>query len=122
MASGADECDVQTAIDVLALRHPAAGYRKLTARAPRFGYVLNRKKTARLLKARRFLRARKKPHPSAWDKPFDITASNQPWQSDMTSIWCGEDSWGTSPGLSPARTGCCWADRSRYVAALRKRL
>ena len=94
MLLGPDECDVETAIHVLALRHPAAGYRKITARARRAGYVLNRKKTARLLKAWGFLRARKKPHPKAQGKPFDITASNQLWQTDMTSIWCGEDGWG----------------------------
>ena len=94
MVLAPDACDVQTAIHVLALRHPAAGYRKITARARRLGYVLNRKKTARLLKAWGFLRARKKPHPKAQGKPFDITASNQLWQTDMTSIWCGEDGWG----------------------------
>ena len=94
MPLGPDACDVETAIHVLALRHPAAGYRKVTARARRAGYVLNRKKTARLLKAWGFLRARKKPHPKAQGKPFDITASNQLWQTDMTSIWCGEDGWG----------------------------
>ena len=65
MLLGPDEVDVETAIHVLALRHPAAGYRKITARARRFGYVLNQKKTARLLKAWGFLRARKKPHPKA---------------------------------------------------------
>lgn len=94
IAVGPEQCDVETAIHVLALRHPAAGYRKITARARRAGYVLNRKKTARLLKAWGFLRARKKPHPKAQGKPFDITASNQLWQTDMTSIWCGEDGWG----------------------------
>jgi putative transposase len=94
MALGPEHCDVETTIHVLALRHPAAGYRKITARAQRAGHVVNRKKTARLLKAWGFLRARKKPHPKAQGKPFDITASNQLWQTDMTSIWCGEDGWG----------------------------
>lgn len=94
MPLGPDEADVETAIHALALRHPAAGYRKITARARRFGYVLNRKKTARLLKAWGFLRARKKPHPKVQGKPFDISGSNQQWQNDMTSIWCGEDGWG----------------------------
>jgi putative transposase len=94
MPLGPTECDVEVAIHVLALRHPAAGYRKITARARRAGYVLNRKKTARLLKAWGFLRSQKKPHPKAQGKPFDITASNQLWQTDMTSIWCGEDGWG----------------------------
>ncbi len=88
MALGPDACDVQTAIHVLALRHPAAGYRKITARARRAGYLRNYEKTTRLLKAWGFLRARKKPHPKAQGKPFDITASNQLWQTDMTSIWC----------------------------------
>lgn len=94
MALGPQHCDVESAIHVLALRHPAAGYRKITARARRAGYRLNRKKTARLLKAWGFLRSRKKPHPKAQGKPFDLTASNQLWQTDMTSIWCGEDGWG----------------------------
>ena len=94
MALGPDHCDVDTAIHVLARRHPAAGYRKVTARARRKGYSLNRKKTARLLKAWGFLRTSRKPHPKAQGKPFDITASNQLWQTDMTSIWCGEDGWG----------------------------
>ena len=94
MRLGPQHCEVDTAIHVLAMRHPAAGYRKITARARRAGYVLNRKKTARLLKAWGFLRARRKPHPKAQGKPFDITASNQLWQTDMTAIWCGEDGWG----------------------------
>lgn len=94
MDLGPEHCDVETAIHVLARRHPAAGYRKITARARRAGYVLNRKKTARLLKAWGFLRTGRKPHPKAQGKPFDITASNQLWQTDMTSIWCGEDGWG----------------------------
>ena len=94
MGLGPEHCDVQTAIHVLARRHPAAGYRKITARARRAGYVLNRKKTARLLKAWGFLRAGRKRHPKAQGRPFDITASNQLWQTDMTSIWCGEDGWG----------------------------
>ena len=37
MPLGPGECDAQTAIHVLALRHPAAGYRKVTARARRAG-------------------------------------------------------------------------------------
>jgi len=94
MDLGPERCDVATAIHVLARRHPAAGYRKITARARRAGYVLNRKKTARLLKVWGFLRTGRKPHPKAQGRPFDITASNQLWQTDMTSIWCGEDGWG----------------------------
>jgi len=94
MDLGPGHCDVQTAIHVLARRHPAAGYRKVTARARRAGYRLNRKKTARLLKAWGFLRSPKKPHPKAQGRPFEVTASNQLWQTDMTSIWCGEDGWG----------------------------
>ena len=49
---------------------------------------------ARLLKAWGFLRTGRKPHPKAQGKPFDITASTQLWQTDMTSIWCGQDRWG----------------------------
>ena len=37
MALGPGECDVEVAIHVLALRHAAAGYRKVTARARRAG-------------------------------------------------------------------------------------
>lgn len=79
---------------MLALRHPAAGYRKIIVRARRFGYRLNRKNNARLLKAWGFLQARKKPPPKAQGKPFDITASNQLWQTGLTRISCGEDGWG----------------------------
>ena len=43
------ECNAQTAIHMLARRHPAASHGKLTARARRAGYVLNRKTSARLL-------------------------------------------------------------------------
>ena len=94
MNLGPESCDVATAIHVLTRRHPAAGDRKVTARARRAGYVLNRKRTARLLKAWGFLRDGRKRHPKAQGRPFDITASNQLWQTDMTSIWCGEDGWG----------------------------
>lgn len=94
MPLGPGECDVETAIHVLALRHPAAGHHKVTARARRAGYVLNRKKTARLLNESGFLQSGKKPHPKAQGKPFDITATNQFGQTDMTSIWCCQDEWG----------------------------
>jgi hypothetical protein len=94
MSPGPDHCDVETTIHVLARRHPAADCRKTTARARRAGYVLNRKKTARPLKTWGFLRTGRKPHPKAPGKLFDITASNQLWQTEMTSISFGEDGWG----------------------------
>jgi hypothetical protein len=74
MDLGPDHCDVETAVHVLARRHPAAAYHKITARARRAGYVPNHKKTARLLKAWGFLRSGSKPHPKAQGKTFDITA------------------------------------------------
>lgn len=52
---GPAQCDVKTAIHVLALRHQAARYLNVTARARRAGDVLNAKKTARVLKAWGFL-------------------------------------------------------------------
>jgi hypothetical protein len=68
---------------LLAGDRPAAGYREVTARAGRAGYWLDRKKTARLLKAWGFLRIGRKPHPKAQGKPFDMAASNQLWPADM---------------------------------------
>jgi putative transposase len=84
---------LELALHVLARRHPAAGYRKVCSRARRAGYVVNRKKVARLLKAWGFMRARPKPHPKAQGRPFNVIAPNTLWQTDMTSVWCGEDGW-----------------------------
>ncbi len=86
--------DVETAIHILARRHVAAGYRLIRSRLKKKGYQVNRKKVARLLKAWGFTRAQKKPHPKAQGKPFNIIAPNILWQTDMTSVWCGEDGWG----------------------------
>jgi len=86
--------DVETAIHVPARRHVAAGYRMIRSRLKKRGYVVNAKKVARLLKAWGFSRPAKKPHPKAQGKPFDIIAPNVLWQTDMTSVWCGEDGWG----------------------------
>lgn len=92
LGPGLVELDV--AIHVMARRHPAAGYRKLTARLRRKRYVVNKKKVARLLRVWGLLRARPKRHPKAQGRPFDIKASNGLSQTDMTSVWCGEDGWG----------------------------
>ena len=86
-------CDVVTALHVLARRHPRAGYRKCTARLRRAGYRVNRKKVARLMRCWGFSRRRPRPHPKAQGRPFDITRPNQLWQTDLTSVWCGEDGW-----------------------------
>jgi putative transposase len=85
---------LEVAIHVMARRHPAAGYRKVTARLRRKGYVVNKKRVARLLRVWGLLSARPKAHPKAQGRPFDIAASNELWQTDLTSIWCGEDGWG----------------------------
>jgi putative transposase len=85
--------DLQTALHVLARRHPAAGYRKLTSRLRRAGWLVNRKRIARLLRAWGFQRKKVVRHPKAQGRPFDITAPNELWQTDLTSVWCGEDGW-----------------------------
>jgi putative transposase len=84
---------VEVALHILARRHPAAGYRKLTSRLRRAGYVVNRKKVARLLSAWGFSRRPRRPHPKRQGRPFHITRPNQLWQTDLTSLWCGEDGW-----------------------------
>jgi len=84
---------VEVAVHVLARRHPAAGYRKICARARRAGFVLNRKKAARLLREWGFLRRVARPHPKAQGRPFEVNAPNVLWQTDLTSVWCGEDGW-----------------------------
>ncbi len=93
-ALGPEHLAVEVALHVLARRHVAAGYRKLTARAKRAGYVINKKRVQRLLRAWGFTRARRRPHPKAQGRPFDISAPNELWQTDLTAVWCGEDSWG----------------------------
>ena len=55
---------------------------------------VNRKRTQRLLKLWGYGLTRRRPHPKAQGQPFDVTALNQLWQTDMTAIWCGEDGWG----------------------------
>jgi putative transposase len=92
-ALGPEHLDVETALHVLARRHVAAGYRKVCARARRAGYVINKKKVARLLRVWGFTRARRRPHPKAQGRPFDITKPNELWQTDLTAVWCGEDGW-----------------------------
>jgi len=90
---GPGHLDVETALHVLARRHVAAGYRKIGARARRAGYVINHKRVQRLLGCWGFCRARRRPHPKAQGRPFDITQPNELWQTDLTAVWCGEDGW-----------------------------
>lgn len=85
--------ELEVALHVLARRHPAAGYRKLTSRLRRRGWPVNRKRIARLLRAWGFGRRRPKPHPKAQGRPFQIAGPNELWQTDLTSVWCGEDGW-----------------------------
>jgi hypothetical protein len=56
---------METAIHILARRRPAAGSRVIRSREKKRGYVVNRKKVARLLKAWGFTSAQKEPHPKA---------------------------------------------------------
>ena len=55
--------------------------------------MVNAKLVARLLKAWGFLCAHRKIHHKAQGRPFNITRSNELWQTDMTSTRCGEDGW-----------------------------
>lgn len=86
--------DWETALHVLARRHPAAGYRKLCSRLRRAGWPLNRKRIARKLRQWGLQKKHRPKHPKAQGRPFDIAASNVLWQTDLTSVWCGEDGWG----------------------------
>jgi putative transposase len=85
--------DLHPALHVLARRHPAAGDRKLGSRLRRAGWLVNRKRIARLLRAWGFQRRKVKRHPKAQGRPFDLTAPNELWQTDLTAVWCGEDGW-----------------------------
>ena len=85
--------DWETALHVLARRHPAAGYRKLCSRLRRAGWPLNRKRIARRLRAWGLQKKHRLKHPKAQGRPFDIATSNVLWQTDLTSVWCGEDGW-----------------------------
>lgn len=93
MEIGPGIVELDVAICTMARRHPAAGYRKVTSRLRRRGYVVNRKRVARLLRAWGFTRTRQKRHPKAEGRPFRISRPNELWQTDMTSVWCGEDGW-----------------------------
>jgi putative transposase len=98
---------LEEALHVLARRHPAAGYRKICARARRAGFVVNRKRVARLLREWGFTRRAPRPHPKAQGRPFNVIAPNVLWQTDLTSAWRGEDGWAftqrcRAKDLSPA--------------------
>jgi putative transposase len=85
--------DWETALHVLARRHPAAGYRKLCSRLRRAGWRLNRKRIARKLRQWGLQKKHRPKHRKAQGRPFDIETSNVLWQTDLTSVWCGEDGW-----------------------------
>jgi len=84
---------LEVGLHVLARRHPAAGYRKLCSRLRRAGWPVNRKRIARLLRRWGLQKTRRVKHPKAQGRPFNITAPNELWQTDLTSVWCGEDGW-----------------------------
>jgi putative transposase len=84
---------LEVAGHVLARRHPAAGYRKLCSRLRRAGWPVNRKRIARLLRRWGLQKTRRVRHPKAQGQPFDIGAPNELWQTDLPSVWCGEDGW-----------------------------
>ena len=83
----------QTALHVLARRHPAAGYRLLCSRLRRCGWMFNRKRIARQLRIWGLQKPQRPKHPKAQGRPFTIDGPNQLWQTDLTSVWCGEDGW-----------------------------
>jgi hypothetical protein len=78
--------DWETALHVLARHHPAAGYRKLCSRLRRAGWRLNRKRIARRRRQWGFQKRARRRHPKAQGRPFDITAPNVFWQTDLTSV------------------------------------
>jgi len=65
MALGPEVVDLDVAICTLARRHPTAGYRKVTLRLRRKGYMVNRKRVARLLEAWGFLAGSSQELPQA---------------------------------------------------------
>ncbi|MDQ6945024.1 MAG: transposase [Actinomycetota bacterium] len=91
---GPEQLAPEEALVVLARRHVAYGYRRLWAKLRRAGYVVNRKRVQRLLRLWGYGLTRPRPHPKAQGRPFEVSAPNQLWQTDMTAIWCGEDGWG----------------------------
>lgn len=74
---------VEDALAVLARRHVANGYRMLTARLRRHGYLVNRKKVQRLLRVWGVTVPARRPHPKAQGRPFEIDRSNALWQTDL---------------------------------------
>lgn len=119
MVLSPDVIDWESALHVLARRHPAAGYRKLTSRLRRAGWPLNRKRIARTLRRWGLQKPRRAKHPKAQGRPFDIAASNVLWQTDLTNVWCGEDGWGYFTAVIDCfdRTilGWCFTRRCRAV-------
>lgn len=104
---------------MLARRHPAAGYRKLTSRLRRAGWLLNRKRIARRLRAWGRHKQRRQRHPKAQGRPFNITAPNVLWQTDLPAVWCGEDAWAYFTAVIDCFERCilgwCFTRRCRAV-------
>lgn len=111
--------DWETALHVLARRHPAAGYRKLCSRLRRAGWPLNRKRIARRLRTWGLQKKHRPKHPKAQGRPFDIAAPNVLWQTDLTSVWCGEDGWAYYTAVidcfDRSILGWCFTRRCRAV-------
>ena len=82
---------VDEAIVIICRRRVAFGYRRVWAMLRRAGYQVNRKRVHRRMKAWGFLRVAKQRHPKRQGRPFDVSAPNQLWQTDLTAVWCGED-------------------------------
>lgn len=87
MGLGPGHFDVEVAMHMLARKRPAAGYGKSIAQRQARRLLFEPEEDPRLLKPWGFVRTGRKPLPHAQGKPFDITASNQLWQTDMTRIW-----------------------------------
>lgn len=99
--------DLHGALHVLARRHPAAGYRKLCSRLRRAGWLVNRKRIARLLRAWGFQRRKVTRHPKAQGRPFDITAPNELWQTEVPPGWRTSSvrrHWSSRQGCCDAQT------------------
>jgi putative transposase len=90
---GPTQMPAEDALELLARRHVAYGYRRLWAKLRRAGYVINRKLVQRLMRLWGYGLTRPRPHPKAQGRPFDVTGPNQLRQTDMTAIWCGDDGW-----------------------------
>jgi hypothetical protein len=69
-------CTPEEALDVLARRHPAAGYRKICARARRVGFVVNKKKVAGCCASGGPIAELAARTPRHRGRPFEVIAPN----------------------------------------------